>query len=184
MAVNGRGGAVLVLLGACSTSPAPAGGAPASPTPTAPTAKVDAGDPAMTQLLRDLVAFLSRDVSVEDVTARLGPIASDPGPPIVAELTPRDPSFVAVKLGRDADDGKPYTVYLELAKAVPVAELVAAFGAYQQGRSDRGRPRELLFPPAGPGPWKIVLIARLPPGSSPLAEGESSQLTLRRDPPR
>jgi hypothetical protein len=172
---------MLVLLGACS-SPAPPATAPAPSPPLAPTAKVDAGDPAMTQLL-DLVAFLSRDVSVEDVTARLGPISSDHGPPVVAELAPRDPSFVAVTLGRDPDDGKPSTVHLELARAVPVAELVAAFGAFQQGRTDRGRPRELLFPPAGPGPWKIVLIARLPPGSSPLAEGEASEVTLRRDPP-
>ena len=136
----------------------------------------------MTQHLRDLVAFLSREVSLAEIAAHLGPIASDPGAPLAAELTPKDPALRRAEIGRYPDNGKPYTVELELAQPVPVAELAAAFGAYQQGRTDRGMPRELIFSPAGDGPWRVVLIAQLPSGNSPVAEGEASVLVLRRDP--
>lgn len=140
----------------------------------------------MTQLLRDLVAFLSREVSLDEIATRLGPVASDPGPPMAAELAPKDPALRRAEVGRYPDTGKPYTVELELATAVPVAELAAALGPYQQGRTDRGMPRELIFSsadaPASDGPWRVVLIAQVPSGSSPLAEESSSVLVLRRDP--
>lgn len=183
--MNVREGAVLVLLGACSTSPAPTGAAspPALSTPTSAAAKVVSGDPAMPQLLSDLITLLSREVTLEDVAAYLGPVAREPGAPAAGKLTPRDPALRTAEIDRYPDDGKPYTVELELASPMPVAVLAQAFGAYRQGRTDRGQPREIWFPPAGAGPWKIVLIAKLPPGTSPIAESAASTLVLRRDPP-
>ena len=136
----------------------------------------------MTQLIRDLVALLSKDIALDDITARLGPVARDPGVPMPAELAPRDPAISRVEVGRYPANGKPYTVELELASPVSVAALTAAFGAYRQGRSDRGMPREIIFPPAGMGPWKVVIVAQLPPGASPIADGVTSTVTLRRDP--
>ncbi|HZJ65686.1 MAG TPA: hypothetical protein VFD36_19385 [Kofleriaceae bacterium] len=136
----------------------------------------------MIQLLRDLVALLSNEITVDDITARLGPIARDPGVPMPAELAPRDPAIRRVDVGRYPASGKPYTVELELASPVSVAALADAFGAYRQGRTDRGMPREIAFPPAGIGPWKVVLVAQLPAGASPIADGVTSTVTLRRDP--
>lgn len=136
----------------------------------------------MVQLIRDLVALLSNDIVLDDITGRLGPIARDPGVPMPAELTPRDRAVRRVEVGRYPETGKPYTVELELASPVPVAALVAAFGAYRQGRTDRGMPREIAFPAAGAGPWKVVIVAQLPLGTSPIADEESSVVTLRRDP--
>jgi hypothetical protein len=73
----------------------------------------------MTQLIRDLVALLSKEVALGDITARLGPVARDPGIPMPAELTPSDPAVRRVEVGRYPDNGKPYTVELEL--TVPVS---------------------------------------------------------------
>lgn len=136
----------------------------------------------MIQLMHDLVALLSNEVNVDDIIGRLGPVARDPGVPMPAELAPRDPALRRVEVGRYPDGGKPYTVELELASPVPVAELVAAFGAYRQSRTDRGLPREIVFPAAGAGPWQVVIVAQLPPGTSPIADGATSVVTLRRDP--
>jgi len=136
----------------------------------------------MIQLIHELVALLSNEIALDDITGRLGPVARDPGVPLPAELAPRDPAVRRVEVGRYPDGGKPYTVELELASPVPVAALVAAFGAYRQGRTDRGMPREILFPAAGAGPWQVVIVAQLPPGASPIADGETRTVTLRRDP--
>jgi hypothetical protein len=137
----------------------------------------------MIQTLRDLIASLSQDLSVAEISAHLGPITSDPGPPLLAELTPKDPSFSRVAIGRYRDDGKPYTVDLELSAPLAVASLSAAFGSYKQVRTDRGQPRKIAFSPAGTGPWKIVLLVQVPSGMSPIDEAETRRLVLRRDPP-
>jgi hypothetical protein len=181
MAVTGRG-AVLMLLGACSTSPAPGPASHPSPAPAVSSDAALAGDHTMIQLIHDLVALLSNEITLDDVTGRLGPVARDPGIPMPAELAPREPAVRRVEVGRYPEGGKPYTVELELASPVPVAALVAAFGAYRQSRTDRGVPREIVFPAAGAGPWKVVVLAQLPPGASPIADGATRVVTLRRDP--
>jgi hypothetical protein len=176
-------GAVLMLLGACSTSPGP-GPATSHPSP-APAVSRDAalaGDPSMIQLIHDLVALLSNEIAFDDIVGRLGPVARDPGVPMPAELTPSDPGVRRVAVGRYPDGGKPYTVELDLASPVPVAALVAAFGAYRQSRTDRGQPRDIVFPAAGAGPWQVVILAQLPPGASPIADDTTSTVILRRDP--
>lgn len=180
MAVTAR--AVLMLLGACSSSPGPASVASPPPTPAASRDAAPAGDHAMIQLISDLVALLSKDIAIDDITGRLGPVAHDPGVPMPAELTPRDPAVRRAAVGRYPETGKPYTVEIELVSPVPVAALVAAFGAYRQARTDRGLPREIYFPPAGQGPWKVVVAAQLPPGTSPIDDGAAGVVTLRRDP--
>jgi len=177
-----RRSTLLMLLGACSTSPGSGTVATPQPAPAVSSDAALAGDQAMTQFIRDLVALLSKEVALDDIVGRLGPIARDPGAPMPAELTPNDPAVRRVEVGRYPETGKPYTVELELASPVSVAALVAAFGAYREGRTDRGMPREIVFPPAGTGTWKIVIVAQLPPGASPIADGVTSTVTLRRDP--
>lgn len=130
----------------------------------------------------DLVAVLSNEITLDDIAGRLGPVARDPGVPLPAELAPREPAVRRVEVGRYPDGGKPYTVELELASPVPVAALVAAFGAYRQSRTDRGTPREIVFPATGSGPWHVIIVAQLPPGASPIADDATSTVTLRRDP--
>lgn len=138
----------------------------------------------MLPLLQDHIASLSQDVSFQDVVARLGAVIDDPGAPLSAELAPRDAAaFRRISVSRYPDSGKPYTVDLVLAAPLAVASLVEAFGAYRQARTDRGRPRQLLFAPTGAGPWKIVVIAEIAAGASPLDEAETTRLVLRRDPP-
>ena len=136
----------------------------------------------MIQFLQDLIASLSQDVTVEQLTNHLGPIASDPGAPQPAELKPKDPAFRRVMIGRYPDSGKPYTVELELRAPLTVASLTAAFGSYKQIRSDRGQLRKISFSPAS-GPWKVVMISQVPSGMWPLDEAETTRLVLRRDPP-
>ena len=136
----------------------------------------------MIQLIHDLVALLSNEVTIDDITGRLGAVAHDPGIPMPAELAPRDPALRRVELGRYPDGGKPYTVELELASPLSVAALVSSFGAYRQSRTDRGMPREIVFPAAGTGPWQVVIVAQLPPGTAPIGDSTTSTVTLRRDP--
>lgn len=136
----------------------------------------------MPQLLRDLITLLSREVSLDDLASSLGPTARDPGAPLPAALTPRDPGLRRIEVGRYPDTGKPFTVDVELAAPVTVASLVAELGAYRQARTDRGQPREIAFPPTGAGPWHVVVLAQLPPGSSPIDDAQTTALTLRRDP--
>jgi hypothetical protein len=136
----------------------------------------------MVQLIHDLVALLSNEIALDDITARLGTVARDPGAPMPAELTPRDPAVRRVEVGRYPDSGKPYTVELELASPVPVAALVAAFGGYRQSRTDRGMPREIVFAATGAGPWQVVIVAQVSPGAAAIADEATSAVILRRDP--
>jgi len=136
----------------------------------------------MTEMVRELVTFLSADVTVDDISARLGPVADDPGVPMPIALTPRDPAVQAASVARYPATGKPFTVELELAAPIPVAELTGLLGAYQQGLTDRGLPREIIFAPAGTGPWKIVVVASVPPGAAPIADQAAATITFRRDP--
>lgn len=142
----------------------------------------------MIPFLHDLIASLSRDLTVAELTDHLGPIASDPGPPRPAELKPKNTAFRRVIIGRYAEGGKPYTVELELRAAISVAALTAAFGSYTQTRSDRGQLRKISFSPAGSAgpaggsPWKVSLIAQVPSGMWRIEEAEATRLVLRRDP--
>lgn len=136
----------------------------------------------MIEWIHDLVALLSSEISIDDITGRLGPVARDPGIPMPVELTPHDPAVRRIEVGRYPDSGTPYTLELELGSPVPVDALVAALGPYRQSRTDRGRPREIVFPPAGRGPWQVVVVAQLPPGVSPIASDSITIVTLRRDP--
>ena len=133
--------------------------------------------------VRDLVRFLAQDLTVEQIAARVGAVDRDPGVPLPIELRPTGSELRAASLSRYPETGKPFALELELAAPVTVASLQGAFGAYREGRTDRGQPREILFYPAEAGtPWKVVVIAQLPPGASPIADGAASVVILRRDP--
>ena len=71
---------LLALLGACSAPNAATPAASTSPPMPPPTA-ARPGASAMPQHLHELIALLSRDVTLADLTAALGPIAQDPGAP-------------------------------------------------------------------------------------------------------
>jgi len=91
----------------------------------------------------------------------------------------------AVTLGRYPESGSPYVLTLEFeAGAEPtVAELAAAFGAYERGSSDRGQPIPLHFERQFQGSnWKVALIAEIPPGASGPDRAKVQRVSLRRDP--
>lgn len=186
---------LLALSCACASrqpdAGAPAGAAPSRDAATTPlhlpsdaaAQRSSSGASEMISSLQDLLVTLSRELSFDEIVARLGTLTEDPGPPLPARLASADPAFRQISVARDPDTGKPYTVDLVLAAPLAVTSLAEAFGAYRQARTDRGRPRQLLFAPTGPGPWKIVIIAEIPSGASPLDEAETTRLILRRDPP-
>lgn len=136
----------------------------------------------MTAKLLDLIAFLSQDVSLPTIAERVGPITAAPAAPLPAELAPTAKELATAKVWSDADTGKPSAVELVLREPIPVAELVRALGPYRQGRSDRGRPRELQFAARGQ-PWEVVVLAYVPAESPSLEAAEVSRLALRRDEP-
>jgi hypothetical protein len=180
--------AALLLVAGCSTSPGGGGAVVASGAPPSiPVASSDAavpGDHAMIDLLRDLVRFLSSDVSVDDIARHIGPVANDPGGSQRVELSPSLSGIRAARVGRYRESGKPSLVELELAAPVTVAALHGAFGAYREARTDRGRPREIVFMPATEHTtWTVAVIARLPPGAQPIDPQVVTAVTLRRDPP-
>jgi hypothetical protein len=180
--VAAAAGAALAMLAACgSPGAAPAGVTAVTPS-VARARAVHPEDPAMIQHLRELIALLAGEVTLADLTGRLGPVDHDPGIPQPAELASRDPADRRVEIGRYPETGKPFTVEVELAAPVSVAALVAKLGAYRQARTDRGQPRQIYFPAAGAGPWHVVVLAELPAGNAPIEGGEATVLTLRRDP--
>ena len=141
----------------------------------------------MIELLRALILLLTQDaLSADDVVARIGSVASDPGVPMPIKIHPRQ-GLRSASLARYADTATPYLLCLEpeVAWRPTVAELTRAFGDSRRARNDRGRPVELLFYPPSPAPkWSVVLIAELVTDGHEPEEATVANLTLRRDPPQ
>lgn len=141
----------------------------------------------MNDLIRELVLFLSRDtLTVEDVAARVGSVARDPGVPMPLELRPVMAGVRSARLSRYPDSGLPYVLTLEPAPdARPTAAaLKAALGDYRRAHTGRSRPIEVMFyPPAAGAHWTVVVIAELLPEGDSLDEASVTTLALRRDPP-
>lgn len=140
----------------------------------------------MNDLLRELMLLLSQDtLTVEDVIARVGPVAHDPGVPMPLELRSTLDGVRSARLSRYPDSGLPYVLTLELAPdAQPtVATLKADFGDYHRAHTDRGKPIEVMFyPPAMGTRWQVAVIARLAPIEGSLDDAKVTTLALRRDP--
>jgi hypothetical protein len=137
----------------------------------------------MTQRLHQLIAVASQELSFDELAAHLGPVASTPGGALPTALSPRDPAFRAISVSVYPTSSRPYLIALELTEPLSVVALTSALGACRQVHTDRGRPRQLTFPPTGAGPWQIIVLADIPAGASPLDQAETTRLTLRRDPP-
>jgi hypothetical protein len=143
------------------------------------------GGAATTDLIRDMVNFLSRDsLTVEDVTARTGRVTNDPGGLIPIEVQSGLPGVHAARVASYPDSGLPYMLDLDLAPdAWPtVAAVKGLLGDYQQARTDWDQPRQLLFyPPAEGSRWGVVVIARLEPAAGDVADGRIASISFRRD---
>src|SRR5262249_10897295 len=116
------------LLAACGPS-----GPSAAPAP----ATASAQDLAMIDLVRDLAQFVTRSArSVDELTARLG--TARPADDTAIHIAPSDARLRGARIAR-YPDASPFTIYLDLARPVAIADLKAAFGAYQtQERSEPG----------------------------------------------
>lgn len=140
----------------------------------------------MIALLRSLLRLLAREgLTVEDVVRVIGPVTHDPGIPMLISLRPLVTGVATASLGRYPDSGLPYLLVLDFEPdARPaVADLVAAFGPYRRGPSDRGMPIPLVFEPASGGSaWSVALIADLLPGTVAFDSARVQTVGLRRDP--
>ncbi|MFP5247379.1 MAG: hypothetical protein ACLGH0_11850 [Thermoanaerobaculia bacterium] len=100
----------------------------------------------MIETIRELARFLSGDVTVDEVIARIGPVIEDPGfldQPLV--LQSNIEGARTVKLARNPESGLPYVLTLRLDSPLTVAELQQAFGEYRRGRTHMEAPQEYLF---------------------------------------
>lgn len=144
------------------------------------------GDHAMIDLIRDLIPFLSQDLlTIEDVVARIGSIAHDPGVPMPIDLDPVDTGVRSARLSRYPDSGLPYVLAIEpkLNVRPTVAALKSVLGDYHQALTDRGRPIEVVFlPPTAGACWKVVVVAELVPNVVSLESAAVTRVALRRDP--
>jgi hypothetical protein len=140
----------------------------------------------MIAFLRNLLCLLARDgLTVEDVVRMIGPVTHDPGIPLPMSLRPFVSGVATASLGRYPDSGLPYLLVLDFEPTArpAVADLVAAFGPYRRGASDRGMPIPLFFEPASGGSaWTVALIADLPPGTVAFDKARVQSVALRRDP--
>ena len=140
-----------------------------------------------TGLLRDLIALMGRDhLTVEDVTARVGPVIADPGQPVPLRLDATPTGVASATLARDPQSGGPMSLELRLAESAGLRldALEQLLGAYTEARSDREMPRRFVFAPApSDTDWHVTVIAQVPRGAA-LEQSAVASVTLRRDPGR
>jgi hypothetical protein len=139
----------------------------------------------MIDLIRQLHQFLLSDpLSIEDVIARVGPVADDPGGLMPIELQPVLPGVREANLARNPSTGLPYVLTIEPAAdaQLTAADLRTAFGDYVRVLTDRGQPPEIIiYPPASDSPWKVAIVATLQSTSDPLDDQQVSSLSFRRE---
>jgi hypothetical protein len=135
--------------------------------------------------LRDLIAFLSQEVSIHDIAARIGRIVRDPGIPLPIELASTLPDVASAHLSRYPDSGLPSVLTLELISTLRItaAELVPILGAFRPLRTDIGQRKELIFYPPHRGPrWEVAVIAEYVPTGKGAQHERIAAFGLRRDP--
>ena len=142
----------------------------------------------MIELVRDLIVLLEREsLTVQEVVSRVGAVTEDGGAPLPMVLRSRLTGVRAAKLARYPDSGLPYTLELRLAPAAQptVAALKVGLGEYQRAPTDMGRPREIVFRPAGAGAtWRVAVVAELSASPVEIDRSKAAVITLRRDPKR
>jgi hypothetical protein len=137
----------------------------------------------MIDLVRDLAQFVTqRARSVEELTAHLG--TAQPPSDAAVHIAPADARLRGVRIAR-YPDGTPFTIALELERPIAVAELTAAFGAYQtQERSDPGMPWPLMFHDAVRGAAaRVSLLVEVAGPVAQLDRHAAGTVTLRIEPP-
>jgi hypothetical protein len=140
---------------------------------------------AMTDLVTDLVAFLSRDaLTIEDVAGFVGPVADDPGVPLPAELDPMLPGVRAARVARYPDSGEPFVLTIEPDAASPTTPraLRLILGDYARPLTRREMPTAVVFAPSAGARWAIVVIARLASPADNLDDVPITSIAFRRDP--
>lgn len=155
---------------------------PSSPASSHGTAQTTAQDP-MIDLVRDLAQYATQSArSVDDLIAHLG--TAQPATGAAVQVVASDPRLRGARITR-LPSGAPFTITLQLARSIRVAELTAAFGAYQiQEASEPGMPWPLLFHSVVQGSVaRVSLIIEVPGSRADLDHHEVTAITLRIDPP-
>jgi hypothetical protein len=139
----------------------------------------------MIGVIRDMFHFLSQsDLTLEDVSKRVGPIAHDPGGRMPLELRSILPGVSAASLARYPNSNLPYILDLTPAPdARPTAAKLKTFlGKYRRARTDMGRPWKLVFHPSvDEESCAIAVIADLELGAPDLESAPITRVAFRRD---
>jgi hypothetical protein len=142
-----------------------------------------AQDHAMIDLVRDLAQFVTQQRrSAAELTSHLG--APRPSSGDAVHIAPSDARLRDARIVR-SPDGTPFTIALELARPIAVADLKSSFGAYTtQERSEPGMPWPLMFHDAVRGPAaRVSLLVEVAGPLAQLDRHEATSVTLRIDPP-
>ncbi len=140
---------------------------------------------AMTDLVTELVAFLSQDaLTIEDVAGFVGPVADDPGVPLPAELDPVLPGVRAARVARYPDSGAPFVLTIEPDAASPTTPraLRPILGDFARALTRREMPTQVVFAPSAGARWAIVVSARLASRAGDLDDVPITSIAFRRDP--
>lgn len=137
----------------------------------------------MIHFVRDLAQYVADGArTVDALTSRLGKVQPE-GDDSAVLIASSDPRLTQVRIAR-RPDGSPFTIRLALARALPLAELKSAFGAYKTlEHSDPDMPWPLIFTDVVRGPFADVsLTVEVPGPLEQLDQRGVSSITLRIDP--
>ena len=139
----------------------------------------------MIGVIRDMFHFLSQsDITLQDVSKRVGPIAHDPGGRMPLELRSILPGVRTASLARYPGSNVPYILDLTPAPdARPTAAKLKTFlGEYRRARTDMGRPWKLVFHPStDEESCPVAVIADLQPDAPDLESAPITRVAFRRD---
>jgi len=139
----------------------------------------------MIGVIRDMFHFLSQsDITLQDVSQRVGPITHDPGGRMPLELRSILAGVSTAFLARYPGSNLPYILDLTPAPdARPTAAKLKTFlGEYRRARSDMGTPWKLVFhPSAGEEACPVAVIADVQPDAPDLESAPITRVAFRRD---
>ncbi len=138
----------------------------------------------MIETIQKLCAFLSEEqATVQNTAAHLGQVLSDQGENLSVIIQPDDSNFSKAEIVREFETGKPAHVELTLADnaSLPVAEVTAVFGSYQQiPKMQPKMPTKLMFTYDEAGkPFTCAVITNLAAG--PIDQAAITSVVVRRD---
>ena len=139
----------------------------------------------MLDIVASLVPFLSQDVGVAEISARIGRVKKEEKPPLALDLAPKLKGVKEASLTRYRN-GDPFMLDLDLSPSArpTLAALRERFGQYEAApiRFENPVVDVLFYQPPGPH-WRVVVIARLDTHAGNIQDSDKAvAIGFRRDP--